>query len=102
MNPILTIVLVLAHLSFIIVWTRFVPRRLSPWVRQKLGDYWNVTIKERRQVRRQSWEIQERHSQQQGCLVTIVQTGVDFGCMVVPIFISMAILIGIVMIVSGN
>lgn len=97
-----SIVFIIVFFGASITWVLFVTRRFSPFVRQRLGKYLDVTIKVRQRFRNQTWEIKEDHTWQQGCLVSIVQAGVEYGCMVMSLFLLLAVLIGILMIASGG
>ncbi len=99
---ILGLLLVVAFFVFVITWVLFVTRRLRPWMRQKLSERLGVRISERIRFRNVSWEIQGRHTRQQGCLVSIVQAFTEFGCLVLPIFGALAAMVLLMMLLSGG
>ena len=99
-SPILSLLFVAAFFAFAFVWIMFVTRRLRPWMRQKLGEYLGVKITERIRFRSMSWEIQGKHTRQQGCVVSIVQAFGEFGCLVLPIFGALAGIVALMMLFS--
>ncbi len=97
-----TLLFVGGYIVFVIVWIMLIVPRLRPRLRDYIGARLGVTIVERRQFRAYKWEIAEPHNRQQGCLVTIAEYGVDFGCLGLPIFLVLALVVIAMMILSGG
>lgn len=98
----LTLLFVGGYIVFVIVWVMFIVPRLRPRLRDFIGARMGVTIVERLQYRAYRWKIAEPHNRQQGCLVSIAEYGVDFGCLGLPIFLVLALVVIAMMILSGG
>jgi hypothetical protein len=89
-NPLFGVILAIIYLTMMVSWMWFIVHRLDPWLREKVGARFGVTII---QGRRGHWQVKASGKGLGGCLIEMLQIVFWIPAIMLPMVIFVLTLI---------